>query len=384
MTIKKLNDYVVVLRAPSAPLIEEDDFLRINLPTENGIGIITFRTRFNDIGIDSTLPGELWIDVRGPSFSMGEAVTLYGNAASGILSVIAFCTNAAIGDIEPELVYDNSPQKSKRDFLQNMLPDEMPILHVRRRVNINVIKAVMRDIENHKEKDRIMRAVAQYNMALRNWRFGKETLATAHMYMGIEALVKAVTRASIESENSNEDVFARKLGIDIEKVKLDPCKHLSTELQAVVRKDIIFKRDYDTHRESKRASDGFEHGFLPFDEIRNHAVKVRDKTALYLREAIINLIGLDESSQKILLTSPFDEPMGHWPVVKYIRGQLVGDSEKLAAENRPYPIFTWKSKISSVDVNDEGEYIARFDDNFTAFFGDGIDFQRHSIEVWKP
>jgi hypothetical protein len=382
MDKNKLNNYVVVLRAPSAAIIESGKHLRVNVPLETDIANITIRTRFNDFGLNYPIPGDIWVDARGPSLPMNEAVPAFGNMAGSILDIIAFSTNAAIGNLELELAFDNSPKKSKRDFMQSMLPAERPILHVGKKVNIDNTNALMIGIRNHKEQERITRAIAQYNLALRYWRFGHEILATAHLFMGIETLVKATIRNIMESESIGEDELAKTLGIEND--KLDPCERLSTVLHATIRKDVLFKGDYETHRYAKKASDAFEHGFLPFGAIRNHAVKVRDKTAYYLRKAIIELIKLNNPIKNSLLMSPYHEPLGHWPVIKYIRGQLIGDTDNLASEGQEYPILSWRSNLSSVDIDENGEYNVRFDETISEHFGEGIIFQRGSFELWKP
>jgi hypothetical protein len=123
---------------------------------------------------------------------------------------------------------------------------------------------------------------------------------------------------------------------------------------------------------------------MPFDEIREHARQVRDKTAKYLRKAVLDLLDIEQPYLKVLLSPPRDAPLGNWPVVKYMRGQLLGLSDRLAAEGNEYPIMTWRSSIKSVEINDEGEYQLKFDENFTARLGEGTVFQPHSFEVWRP
>ncbi|MGH9992017.1 MAG: hypothetical protein ACREAZ_05145, partial [Nitrososphaera sp.] len=79
----------------------------------------------------------LWIDARGPAQSIEEAVSVFGNAAGSITPIIAFSTNAAIANLEPELAYNNTPGLPTRDFLQSMLPDERSLVHVGRTVRID-------------------------------------------------------------------------------------------------------------------------------------------------------------------------------------------------------------------------------------------------------
>jgi hypothetical protein len=376
------RQYVVVFRAPSAAIIERNSFIHIKSPCASGTIDITVRTRFVDKGLDHPLPGDLWIDVRGPALNLESAVSSFGNAASSVTPVIAFATNAAIGILEPELVYDNTPGLEVRDFIQTMLPDERPLIHEGRIVHTDSTKALMRAIEAHSEKERITRAISQYRLALGHWRWGHEILATAHLFIGMETLTKAVARTRQKSKGQSENDFALDLGIDPE--RLNPCERLSTAIETTVRRDILFGGDEECHRSAKAASDGFEHGFMSFDKIQEHAKQVRDKTALYLRKAVLRLLDIEQIYSETILSFPRDIPLGHWPVVKYIRGQLLGSSDELAVEENEYPILAWRSMIKSVDTNDEGKYSLNFEEKFTPKLGEGIAFKPQTFEVWRP
>ena len=376
------HEYIVVFRAPSAAWFEPSSLLCVHVPRPAGNVVLTFQTRHVDRGLEHPLPGDLWVDARGPASSLEEAVSVFGNAAGTVVPVIAFSTNAAIGDLEPELAYDNTPGLTTRDFLQSMLPDEPPVIHVRRRVNVGTVTALMKAVEEHEEKDRIGRAISQYSLALRHWRWGHEALATAHLFMGMEALTKAIVRAHPNYAGLSKDDLAARLGIETD--RLDPSQRLETEILARVRRTVLFQDDRECHRDAKKASDGFEHGYMPFDQIRDYARRVRDRTAAYLREAILNLVGIEDAHRATLLAPPFDQPLGNWPVVKYVRGHLLGDSDDLASEQNEYPIMSWRSKITSVDIDEAGEYKAKFDEQLTARLGEGISFQAESFEVWRP
>ena len=380
-TIDATPQYIVVFRAPSASLFERGLAIRVNVPREPGDIVLTFQTRYLERGLENPLPGNMWIDARGPSYNLEEAVSIFGNAVGTVIPIIAFCTNAAIGDLELELAYNNTTGLEKREFLQSFLPEERAIIRGGRNVDVNSITVLMQAIEVHSEKDRITRAIAQYRLALSHWKWGHETLATAHLFMAVEALTKAIVRSKFQGCMS-EDEVAAKVGIDPQ--KLHPRQRLSTEIEAVVRRTVLFKSDNDCHRSAKAASDGLEHGYMPFDKIREKARSVRDKTARYLREAILDLVDLDQNDQRRMLESPYDQPLGNWPVVKYLCGHLIGESDILASEGNEYPIMRWHQRITSVDRSDKGEYKVRFDENFTAQLGEGIVFQPKSFEVWRP
>jgi len=123
---------------------------------------------------------------------------------------------------------------------------------------------------------------------------------------------------------------------------------------------------------------------MPFGEIRERGRQVRERAARYLREAMLDLLGLDERDLAVLKSPPFDEPLGHWPLVKYVRGQLLGPSPTLAASGYEYPIFSWRTKIEDFAIDDLGQYSVTATESMTACFGEGIVFRRKSLEVWAP
>jgi hypothetical protein len=198
----------------------------------------------------------------------------------------------------------------------------------------------------------------------------------------METLTKAVIRSRLAASHINQEQFARNLGIDLD--NLAPNDSLSEAIDVAVRKHLLFQGDDQCYKDAKAASDGFEHGFMPFDEIRNKARAVRDKTATYIRKAILDIVGIENKYRDILLATPYDVPLGNWPVVKYVRGQLVGDSDKLAAKGYKYPIMSWRPAIKSVDFSASGGYDVKFQETLRARLGKGISFQRGSFEVWMP
>jgi hypothetical protein len=309
-----------------------------------------------------------------------EAIAAFGNAAAGVIPVIAFSANAGIDDMMFHLAYDTTPHTIEREFIQSMIPDERATIQRGRRLNIDATRSLMAAIENHSEKKRIGRAIGQYALALRVWRWGYETLATAHLYMGMEALSKAVVR--VEQQDRADEDFATSIGIDPK--SLHQCDRLSTIIEATIRREILFKGDTETYKNAKRASDGFEHGFMPFDEIRALARSIRDTTAKYLRIGVMDLLNLDQRIRSLLLNAPYDVPLGCWPVVKYMRGQLVGESDQLAKGSNEYPILAWRSTIKDLELTDKGEYQVRFDESVTPLVGEGISFRAGSFEVWAP
>jgi hypothetical protein len=98
-----------------------------------------------------------------------------------------------------------------------------------------------------------------------------------------------------------------------------------------VRRKLLFQGDDDCYQQARKASDGFEHGYESFTQLRALASAALDHAARYLREAILDLASLNESSRATLLGPAFAEPAGPWPITSYIWGNLVGPADMLAA-----------------------------------------------------
>lgn len=105
--------------------------------------------------------------------------------------------------------------------------------------------------------------------------------------------------------------------------------------------------------------------------------------AEYIRNAILEMSEIDNNTLQTLTSSPFDKPMGYWPVVKYIRGKLIGSGDELAAKGNVYPFMRWRPTIKSATVDENGNLNMEIQETFTAELADGIEFRPQSYEVWK-
>ena len=236
---KSASEFVVVFRVPSAPFFAKGTSLSLRIVYEGEEIRATFRTRHIDVGIAEPLLGHLWIDARGHANGIEDAVSRFGGAVDSIVPLIAFCSNAAIADMEPELAFNNTLNLSKREFFQQFVPQERPLIHAGRKIDVPIVEAFVGALEGHPEKDRIARAISHYRLALRHWRWGHEVMATAHLYIGMETLTKCVVRTRYDGLSEAETAF--RLGID--PTKLGPCQRLHSEIEAAVRRQILFQGD---------------------------------------------------------------------------------------------------------------------------------------------
>jgi hypothetical protein len=155
------------------------------------------------------------------------------------------------------------------------------------------------------------------------------------------------------------------------------------DINPAVRKHFIFRGDHDCYRKAKRASDGFEHGFLGFDCARESSREIRVGTAAYVRKEFLELLGVERSVGNALLQAPYDKPLGRWPLVHYIRGRLLGDPRKFAPEGRAYPYLQWHPEVRTCSL-ENGEMRLEVDHRVTAELGNGVRLEQLSYEAWEP
>ena len=224
-----------------------------------------------------------------------------------------------------------------------------------------------------------MRAVGQYALALGHWVFGAETLALAHLYMGIDALTPLAVAREAEKLGIEVDELAKPYGITEKRTAVR-----KTLIAAHVRRTILFQGDAETHRRAKDASDGFEHGYRDFAEIRTDARAARDMTARYLREAVLDLGGVRNDVRDQLLSKPFDQPIRGF-LDRYLWGRLVDDSDDLAPADREYPIIEWSSRLKEFKISDDGRrFTVTPEETFVGRFADGVRFEQSGFEIWGP
>lgn len=369
------RSFVVVLGARAAARLREHEQLELlGNPNMPGSVHLAFRTRYSDEGFEATVPREMWIEARGPGWSLNEATDRLPQSATSALPIIAVATNAAILDAVLHLAYEDTPGATEREFFQAFVPGDTGLPLDGRPVVTEAVAALAQAIESHPERERLGRAAGQYHAALTNWQPGMETMALAHLYMGMETLTKAYLRQECRTRGLAEDELATAWGID--KKRLDP----------TVRLRLLFRGDKHCYETAKEASDGFEHGYLDFSHIRTKAVEVRDKTAEYLRSSILDLAQADAEKMAPIRGEPYREVLGAWEPVKYFRGILLGDGPRLAEEGQAYPRVEWSSKIRAFQKAAPGssDYLVTPQENMKMHLGPGISLRAVSFELWGP
>jgi hypothetical protein len=371
--------FTVVMRGPSAIVFRQDQPLRVvGFPSTAGPVNMTYQSRWIKRGPDVTVPGHLWVEVQGKGQFLKESVVPFANAGWALLPLLSLSTNAAIGDPEVEVAFDSTPGASEREYFQSYVAPESWHICTARLIHVDATAALVSAVARNPDGEQLRRAANQYRLALDSWRLGRETLSLAHLWMALEALTPAKIFAERQARGMcpKEDL-ADALGVARE-------KGWKGRLCAVVRKDLLLNGDAECYRKSKDASDGLEHGYRAYEEIAELSRDVRHRMAGYVRTAILTLSGLAGGALEVLTKDPFDKPLGHWPLAKYVRGRLVGSKSELGAEGNAYPFLRWKTKIKECGVGEDGALHMKLDEELTPELAEGISFEGGSWEVWKP
>ena len=183
----------------------------------------------------------------------------------------------------------------------------------------------------------------QYQEALGAWTAGMELRAVMHLWMAAEALTKAFLRQECHRHGVDEDGLCRAWAI--EKKDLDP----------EVRRRLIFHGDTDCYRNARATSDGLEHMFEDFPKLQKVALKCRDCAAGHVRQAVFELIGVDQGDLVSLVAPPYNEPVNLVSMDRSVIAQLQGKGGQLARSDRDHPILeNWTPEIVEVNIKGDG------------------------------
>lgn len=131
---------------------------------------------------------------------------------------------------------------------------------------------------------------------------------------------------------------------------------VNSTLEAWARREIIFRGDRETFKTAKAASDKFEHGGAHHGEVHALAVKSINKTAHYLRRAILELLNPMGADFSALLEMPYEQPMRNGGLGRQLHATLRNDGDEVAALDQAYPLVKWEFKLHELKLDDNGLY----------------------------
>lgn len=377
---------VVVTRAASGVRVREGEQLQVPAQSVVGPAVVTFRTRYADEGFESPIPRELWVEIRGEAdCSLDEAINAYWSIANGLVPALAVATNAPIDDLDVHMAFDATPGEQEHEFFENFQPDQTGRPRHGRSAPLAETVAFLDAMSGSDEQPRLVRACAFYREALRYLRPGQEVLFIVFLWMAVEAMTKVALRRACVADKCTEDDLVTRWGLAASGADDETLRMAKKGLDGEVRRRLIFHGDGECQRLTVKASDGFEHGFEDFDKIRARAVAATERgTAEHVRRALFELLPLPDATTATLTGGRYKKPRPNWLITKYMRGSFVGASDALAAPDEEYPLLTWAGRVSAFRRKEDGTHEVSFAENVTVKCGDGVQFQRGTLEVWGP
>jgi hypothetical protein len=347
--------------------------------TEVGQTQMLFQTRYAEEGHEDTVPREMWIEIRGGSnLALRDVIGGCANAAAALLPLIAVANNAWIGDAEPKLAFDATPGLTEHPHFQSFVREEVGTFPpIRRVVDPRATLRFMEAVHTSDAQERVHRAAVHYALALGHWKAGHETLAQAHLFIGMEALTPIVVEREAAKRGIGKDALASELGITENRAAVRRIL-----LEAELRRSILFQGDDEAATKAQRARNGFFHGFLAFPKVHELSADTRDRTARYLRAAIFDVGDVDAETRAVLEQPPYDQPHRSW-LARYIWGRVIGEVDEVAAPDQAYPMLRWTSHLKEWTKNPDGDtYSASPEESMTVVIGPNASYQRERFEIW--
>ncbi|MDQ3781127.1 MAG: hypothetical protein M3354_11375 [Chloroflexota bacterium] len=262
----------------------------------------------------------------------------------------------------------------ERDYYSVALSEERKLPLPGRRVHPEATVALLQAVTSHPDSPRLHRAITHYAYALGKWAPGLELLAVAHLFMGVDALTKIVLTDELQNAGlTSNKSLAQSWGIDVR------------QLDAEVRRRVIFQGDGTLQNEVSDISNAFEHGYAAIPDLLSKATSVRDKTAGYLRSAILKASKMDPASEGTLLAPPYVEPQPMYPITAILRGKLLGEAADLAPPKQQYPLIQWEPVVSRAEKIEPNQLTISLEAKFSQVsLGEGISFLPTSVEYYGP
>jgi hypothetical protein len=315
--------WIVSLLARSAIRLKDDTMLNIRATPESTVPVVGIRLR-NQVcqSTDGTrFVGALVAEAAGNCANSQEAAGLLANLANPYYQVMAVAANAAVDDPLDFIAY--APPLGRNDggefVIQRHSQTRAPAPVVRD-LPVDGLMTLIQRLQVHLREDRVHRAMAHYRQALNNMAPNNWVLAGECLYLAVENLGRVVYQrllkeADLPDGPESKHALALKHGL---KPKDNNDRSHLGKLDACIREEHIFQGDRACYKKLVDASDGFEHGYMDFDKIRNLTDAVTRKAFAYVRRAILREIGVSPSSP--LLDPKFDVPLGDWRPVLEVEG----------------------------------------------------------------
>jgi hypothetical protein len=375
------SEYIVLLRSRSGARVRLGYYVDLSdFPDGRGGQVqVRISTRWEDLGLDCPVPRELWMAIRCTAPGVDAAVLSAANAASAIAMIVSFCVNAVVEPPALHLVFNSTPGLSRREFMEVFLPDEGGLPRTGRWVDADSLFGFGQAAFASSEAQRVFRALAQYQAALRYWNTGSRVLVLAHLYIACEVLTKAIQRVHQARLGLTEIDHARLLGVDVTQ------SNWRMMAENFARREYIFEGDRQVYDAARTASNEFEHGMADLGGVRQAADRVTRELFDLVRSAILSVVpSLDQTiTDQLMSKGPVDVSPLYKQVTGYIVSEGQSDPLNLGLAGELYPALRWRSGIKACRLEDD-TLVFEPDETMTVQFGPRTQIRdSRSRGIWR-
>ncbi len=306
------------------------------VPADDQVVEVALSTRFEDAGLTDLVPRELIFEVYLEASDADAAVAQAGAVASGLAALLSFAVNARIPAAEPFLAYEAAPGLTRRRFWQRHVTFQQGAPRPSRMLKDELLFPLLHAFFGSPHAGRLGRAMSQYHVALSHWTTAGRPLALAHLYMALEALTPVAEERTRERLGlATKEDHARRHGMDVSQ------RNWISVLEGWVRRDVVCQGDSVTYKAAREASDGFEHGFMDLPKYRAAAEQHARPLMNYVREAVLDLLDVDEPVRTELNDKPPIDVSPIWHAVTGVLHGKVEDPTLMAEPGQAFPYADW-------------------------------------------
>jgi hypothetical protein len=222
---------------------------------------------------------------------LDAAAGLATGLSNAVGSVLAVLANAPIGDFHPQFTLA-SPHDGHRRFAQ-YFSEPWALSEVTHRLSAEVAGRCVPAFFDDPNFDALGIAVQHYALALRSYETD-DTATVSNLFAGMEALkdlavTQELSRRSMQQRSELATAWS--------------CTTSVLENEARLR--LLFQNDSQTHDQAKAVRHPLVHGLSFIGHLQPIAQAAKDKTAHYLRSAILDMASINASMRTILMKDTY-------------------------------------------------------------------------------
>jgi hypothetical protein len=285
-------------------------------------------------------------EIRGLADTVEDAEARFSKMIGNCLPMIAVAANAAIAD--PLAVVTHGLDITEpQPFIGYRTPSASEWFPPGKRlIDAAATHEFVAAVGNHPQGELLLRAIESYRRALANWIPERRLVAGEYLFISAETLGRFMVeaRAAARSMTPKNLVQLQKAGTEASLRR----RYLVTD---------VFGGDDAAYDAMKKASDGFEHGYMAVDQVRGLLDPVLEHSMSCVRAGLILESGVAADARERLLVSGYDEPRGLVPFITFLRGHV-----RRQDPNAPPPAMDgaaieleWSSPVFKATRTDTGE-----------------------------